>query len=769
MFIFAGARKCDLKILAEELGETVNDSHKLKDLKKIILASKEYDEESAKEWMNTIINERKEREEIADQKRQEEIAERRPQDEIQIAEQKRQEEIAERRRQDEIQMAERKRKEEQEIELRKLEYEERKRKDKMEFELQKIRLGAEGRSLNSNSVANQNVNSTQIKPRLEIHHLMQKFNSDENDISSYLIMFERLAKQAEILENTWVTHLLGLLPYDVAQLIIRELDEIANDYDEVKKILLKQYKLTPEKFRETFLMHNKNLGSTWKNFAYELRSFLNEWVNGVKADSFEKLSDLIITDQIKRKVSQEIKDHFIDEWSKLNSPDDLVEKLDDYDTLRSTFMSKQPRKEWHYDKQNSFKDDSAFTINEKKRLYGITLNERGEPKCFHCSNFGHIARNCSLPKSVLICREGNETGHKIINCVAKETNHSSEENLSVRLVGENSGESNSFLKKAKINNCGKVQALIDTGSSCCLLKISVAQKLKLKFERAANKIYGFGNQKMPALTPIGRIKADIEVDNVKAENISIYVVPDDAQSVDLIIGRTWLDLPHIAYTKIGKRVHTGYREDELFRNFSIDEKVNPVCLKRLETAQSESESLQIKDKSQQKMMGNLANDLKMVKNELRLLQGDIKNFKEERQSLLLQIQKKNKNVDNLKSINDSLVKTNSYYDENKSGKVSLRKGDIVAVRGKPNTTGESTKTQPRYRGPMVVAQVRPSDTYRISQLEPRNGRPYATIVHVSQLKAWRSWNEDDDDSNTNSHNEPEMQRPNELYENHCVM
>ncbi|GBO28989.1 hypothetical protein AVEN_55077-1 [Araneus ventricosus] len=240
---------------------------------------------------------------------------------------------------------------------------------------------------------------------------------------------------------------------------------------------------------------------------------------------------------------------------------------------------------------------------------------------------------------------------------------------------------------------------------------------------------------MPALTTIGRI---IEVVSVKAENISIYVVPDDAQSVDLIIGRTWLDLPHIAYTKIGERVHIGYREDELFRNFPIDEKVNPVCLERLETAQSESESLQIKDTSQQKKMGNLADDLKM---------------------------KENKNVDNLKSISNSLVKTNSYYDKNKSGKVSLRKGDIVAVRRKPNTTGESTKTQPRYRGPMVVTEVRPSNTYRISQLEPRKGRPYVTIVHVSQLKAWRSWNEDDDESSTNSHKEPEMQRSKRTYTN----
>ncbi|GBM68533.1 hypothetical protein AVEN_247885-1 [Araneus ventricosus] len=79
---------------------------------------------------------------------------------------------------------------------------------------------------------------------------------------------------------------------------------------------------------------------------------------------------------------------------------------------------------------------------------------------------------------------------------------------------------------------------------------------------------------------------NVNIDNVNAENINVYVVPDDAQSVDLIIGRTWLDLPQIAYTNIGERVHIGYRKDELFINFPIDEKVNPVCLERLETAQA---------------------------------------------------------------------------------------------------------------------------------------------------------------------------------------
>ncbi|GBM39271.1 hypothetical protein AVEN_140321-1 [Araneus ventricosus] len=60
---------------------------------------------------------------------------------------------------------------------------------------------------------------------------------------------------------------------------------------------------------------------------------------------------------------------------------------------------------------------------------------------------------------------------------------------------------------------------------------------------------------------------------------------------------------------------------------------------------------------------------------------------------------------------------------------------------------------------MVVTDILPSDTYRISQLEPSDARPYSTIAHVSQLKAWKFWIEDDDDSRTNSDDEPEMQRP----------
>ncbi|GBN73238.1 hypothetical protein AVEN_194980-1 [Araneus ventricosus] len=184
------------------------------------------------------------------------------------------------------------------------------------------------------------------------------------------------------------------------------------------------------------------------------------------------------------------------------------------------------------------KHQEEIQMEERRRREEYEERKRKDEMEFELPKIRLEQKELFAAKSVLTCRECNETGYKAINCAAKESKYSSDESLSVRRVGENSEESNSYLKKAKLNNCDNVQVIIDTGSSCCLLKISVAQKFKLKLEPAVNKLYGFGNQKMPALTSIGRTKVDIEVDNVKAESMSLYVAPDGAQSVDLIIRRT---------------------------------------------------------------------------------------------------------------------------------------------------------------------------------------------------------------------------------------
>ncbi|GFS78211.1 uncharacterized protein TNCV_3171841 [Trichonephila clavipes] len=61
-------------------------------------------------------------------------------------------------------------------------------------------------------------------------------------------------------------HNTRLLPTEVSHIIAREPDDKANSYEHVQDLLLKRYKLTPEKFRQLFVTHQKAPERTWIDF-----------------------------------------------------------------------------------------------------------------------------------------------------------------------------------------------------------------------------------------------------------------------------------------------------------------------------------------------------------------------------------------------------------------------------------------------------------------------------------------------------------------------
>ncbi|GFQ93574.1 retrovirus-related Pol polyprotein from transposon opus [Trichonephila clavata] len=132
--------KADLQIMATE--REVEDvlSLKVLELREAILNSKNFDEEFCREQLNTIIEERKRREEM---------------------------DLAERKRKEDIEFAERKRLDE---------LEQRKRKDEMDFELQKKRIELEGEGSEKEVKE-----SGQFK--IDSHKLMPKYNNHFNDNS----------------------------------------------------------------------------------------------------------------------------------------------------------------------------------------------------------------------------------------------------------------------------------------------------------------------------------------------------------------------------------------------------------------------------------------------------------------------------------------------------------------------------------------------------------------------------------------------------------
>ncbi|GBM51336.1 hypothetical protein AVEN_69309-1 [Araneus ventricosus] len=200
----------------------------------------------------------------------------------------------------------------------------------MEFELQKLRLENERCRSESDRVVTAEFSA---KPKIDLLTILQKFDPRSNDISLYLILFERQAKRAEIQKKYWVSYLIGLLPNEMSQIIATEDEEVTEDYEKIKALLLKTYKLTPERFRQLFVNHNKAPENTRTDFTYEVKNYFQEWIRGLNVKTFEELSNVIITEQIRKKVSAEIYDHFLDECSQLKIPEEFSKKLDDFENV----------------------------------------------------------------------------------------------------------------------------------------------------------------------------------------------------------------------------------------------------------------------------------------------------------------------------------------------------------------------------------------------------------------------------------------------------
>ncbi|GFV82675.1 retrovirus-related Pol polyprotein from transposon opus [Trichonephila clavipes] len=365
MAFLGRAFKVDLKCLAEELGETVMEEMKVPALEKLIVASKEYEEVFAKELLHRIVSEREN--EIKRQEREDELKRQEREDEI-----KRQE------REDEIKRQER------------------------EYELEKLKIEA---SMMSNGFRRErNSQNEGIKEHVPVglQKLMRTFDPKEGDISFYLILFERQARRVHIKEEDWITNLVGLLPLEMANLIAREPEEKANDYEHIKGMLLKRFKLSPEAFKVKFKRHCKSAENTWRDFGFELANYFNEWISGLKIYDFDRLKQLVIVEQMKEQVSRDIQQHFIDDWSRIVTVDDRTEKLNDYENARQYNQATKATLSQPY--RNSYREKPSM-CNRKCHTFGEghrqELNNRsGYDKrnsfqksvtCFNCGRVGHFA------------------------------------------------------------------------------------------------------------------------------------------------------------------------------------------------------------------------------------------------------------------------------------------------------------------------------------------------------------------------------------------
>lgn len=121
-----------------------------------------------------------------------------------------------------------------------------------------------------------------------------------------------------------------------------------------------------------------------------------------------------------------------------------------------------------------------------------------------------------------------------------------------------------FIKKISINNV-EIVAFIDCGSAVCTIRNDIVEKLGVVTIPCHTVLYGFG-QNAPVLTTHMKIAKEITLDNVTAK-VDVFVVPKNAQEVDVILGRTFTEQTHLAYYRVGDQLVFGYSETQPFCDF----------------------------------------------------------------------------------------------------------------------------------------------------------------------------------------------------------
>lgn len=82
-----------------------------------------------------------------------------------------------------------------------------------------------------------------------------------------------------------------------------------------------------------------------------------------------------------------------------------------------------------------------------------------------------------------------------------------------------------------------------------LVRSSLADRSSTVVDRVFRPLFTVGDAYQLSVITLGEATADITIDGAYAAEHPILVVSDDSIPVDVLVGRTWLNLPHISYYK----------------------------------------------------------------------------------------------------------------------------------------------------------------------------------------------------------------------------
>ena len=75
-------------------------------------------------------------------------------------------------------------------------------------------------------------------------------------------------------------------PPEIAEIIDKEPQEVENDFQHMKQVLFKRFKLSARALKNKFEYHDRKPNASWTDLVYELRGYMGSWLQTLEIDSF---------------------------------------------------------------------------------------------------------------------------------------------------------------------------------------------------------------------------------------------------------------------------------------------------------------------------------------------------------------------------------------------------------------------------------------------------------------------------------------------------
>jgi hypothetical protein len=213
----------------------------------------------------------------------------------------------------------------------------------------------------------------------------------------------------------------------------------ASQYDEVKRVLLHEFKLSSSALLDRFNSVSRQANETFTLYGQRLKSTLSYYVESRKAERYDLLIELLVCDRIKSQLSDVALRHILsvenqtaDGWLHL---DKLVESLDSFYATHSAFdRPKFVQSAISGTKQKPPRPPSPAKASSASGKFSMSShkpgNDKSSPKrCFTCGSDQHLAnfhsRNSSRsaanaddkPARVYSCHVGADSSVSSCECV----------------------------------------------------------------------------------------------------------------------------------------------------------------------------------------------------------------------------------------------------------------------------------------------------------------------------------------------------------------